>query len=326
MRYSTFALIAPILISVLHGQTPPATKKAVTPAKPAAAKPAAAKPAGAKPAGAKPPAAKPAGAKPARAAKADPNNPVVITVGDKKITKSEFENILAALPEGVRAQATGPNKRRMGEQIGEMMALAAEARNRNIDQLPATKAKLALQAENLLAQELVTPGPDAVQAYYDQHKGEFESLKASHILIRFKGSPAPARQGQTELSEEEALTKIKALREKIAKGGDFAAIAKAESDDTGSGANGGSLGTFGRGQMVGPFEQVAFSLPPGQVSEPVKTQFGWHLIKVDEHGTRKFEEVKQQLDSKVKQEVYRKTVDEVKKARPITLDEAYFGK
>ena len=74
MRYSTFALVAPILISVLHGQTPPATKKAVTPAKPAAAKPAAAKPAEAKP-----PASKPAGAKPAGAAKADPNNPVVIT-------------------------------------------------------------------------------------------------------------------------------------------------------------------------------------------------------------------------------------------------------
>jgi parvulin-like peptidyl-prolyl isomerase len=318
MRIPTLALVAPLLLSVASAQAPPAAKK-TTPAKPAAAKPAAAKPAG----------AKPAAAKPAAAAKVDPNDPVVMTVGPQKITKSEFEGLVAALPEQVRAQATGPNKRKFAEQVAEMRALAYEARQRKLDQSPEMKIKIALQVDNVLASELVGSAKvdaAAVQSYYDQHKGEYEQVRASHILIRFKDSPAPARPGQKDLTEEEALAKIKDLREKVTKGGDFAAIAKAESDDTGSGANGGSLGSFGRGQMVPPFEQAAFTLPVGQISEPVKTQFGWHIIKVDDHSSRKFEEVKPQIENRLKQELARKTIDDVKKSVPIVIEDSYFGK
>src|SRR4030095_104336 len=87
------------------------------------------------------------------------------------------------------------------------------------------------------------------QKYYDAHKGEYEKIKARHILIRFKGSPVPAGE-KKDLTEEEALAKTKALRARIVGGEDFATIAKAESDDTGSGAAGGSLDFFGPGQMV----------------------------------------------------------------------------
>src|SRR5438093_795614 len=111
------------------------------------------------------------------------------------------------------------------------------------------------------------PWADA-RKYYDAHKSEYERVKARHILIRFKGSPVPAGD-KKDLTEEEALAKSKALREKIAGGADFATLAKAESDDTGSGANGGDLNFFGHGQMVPAFEQVAFKLPVGEVSEPV---------------------------------------------------------
>lgn len=85
-------------------------------------------------------------------------------------------------------------------------------------------------------------------------------VRASHILVDTK---------------EEAET----LRQEILAGKDFAAVAK-ESSKCPSGSNGGDLGYFGRGMMVPEFEQAAFSLPAGEVSEPVKTQFGWHLIKV----------------------------------------------
>lgn len=85
-------------------------------------------------------------------------------------------------------------------------------------------------------------------------------IKASHILVD---------------TEEEA----KSLREKILAGEDFAAVAK-QSSKCPSGANGGDLGYFGKGMMVPEFEKAAFSLPVGEVSQPVKTQFGWHLIKV----------------------------------------------
>jgi len=80
--------------------------------------------------------------------------------------------------------------------------------------------------------------------------------------------------------DAEALALANELRSRILAGEDFAALAAAYSDDTGSGANGGDLGWFGKGRMVAPFEEAAFSLPIGQVSEPVKTDFGYHLIEV----------------------------------------------
>jgi hypothetical protein len=80
--------------------------------------------------------------------------------------------------------------------------------------------------------------------------------------------------------DAEALALANELRARILAGEDFAALAQAYSDDTGSAVNGGDLGWFGKGRMVAPFEEAAFSLPVGEVSEPVKTDFGYHLIEV----------------------------------------------
>ena len=300
--------------AVAYGQTPAPVKPAVSAAKPAAAV-------------VTPKKVVPATAKPA-AAPAKTNDPVVITIGDRKITKSQFEGFVSALPEQAQGQAKGPNKRKFAEQYAEMESLAAEARRRKIDQLPSTKQIMALQVDNLLASEVLKQAKvddAALHAYFDQHKAEFEQVKASHILISFKGSQASSKSGK-DLTDAESLAKAKDLREKIVKGGDFAAIAKAESDDTGSGANGGSLGSFGHGQMVAPFEQAAFSLPIGQISEPVKSQFGYHLIRVDERKAKDFDEAKPQIEGKLKPELARKTIEDVKKAYPVILDDGYFGK
>ncbi len=128
---------------------------------------------------------------------------------------------------------------------------------------------MAFDRENILAgalyQDLVKSVKieDAdLKAYYDAHKSEFESVKARHILIRFKGSAVPLRTGQKELSDEEALAKALDIRKQLAAGGDFITLAKSESDDTGSGANGGDLGTFKHGQMVGEFEKSSPSRCP----------------------------------------------------------------
>src|SRR5258708_20003205 len=98
-------------------------------------------------------------------------------------------------------------------------------------------------------------------------------------------------KGQKNMSDEDALAKATDLRTKIVAGGDFAALAKAESDDTGSGANGGALGEFTHGRMVPQFEQAAFALPVGEVSLPIKTQFGYHCILVAKHETKNFQQV-----------------------------------
>ena len=111
----------------------------------------------------------------------------------------------------------------------------------------------------------------AAHKYYEEHKNEWDEVSARHILIKFKGSPVPAREGKPELTEEQALAKAQEIKKKLAAGENFATLAKAESDDTGSGANAGDLGTFKRNSMVPELEKTA-SCPcrgPGQ-PEPMK--------------------------------------------------------
>jgi len=259
-------------------------------------------------------------------------DPVVLTVGDEKITKSEFERLLAALPDQVRARAQGPGKRQVAEQIAQLKSLAQEARKRGIDKSPETKELIAFQTENLLASTLyreisagIKADDAAERAYFDQHKNEYEEVTARHILIRYKGSQVPLRTGEKDLTQEEALAKAQDIRKKLAAGEDFAKLAEAESDDTESGKKGGSLGTFKKGSMVPQFEEVAFKLPVGEVSEPVKTQFGYHIIKVDSREPAKFEAVKSSIDQKLKPELAQKAVEEIRKQTPVTINDAYFG-
>jgi parvulin-like peptidyl-prolyl isomerase len=164
-----------------------------------------------------------------------------------------------------------------------------------------------------------------LRAYYDSHKSEFEEAQGSHILIRFKGSSVPLKANEKDLTPEEALAKAEDLRKKLMDGGDFATIAKAESDDAGSAAKGGSLGTFKHGQMVGPFDQAAFSLPVGEISEPIKTQFGYHIIKIASRNAKTFDEAKPQIEKDLKPKMAKDALDQIKAHTAVTLNEAYFG-
>jgi len=255
----------------------------------------------------------------------------VLTVGDEKMTAGEFEKFVEALPEQYRAAAKGPGKRQVAEQLVSLKTLAQEARKRKLDQDPSYKSQLAFQTENLLAgilyRELSTNlklDEADVRKYYDEHKNEYERVKARHILIRFRGSSAvPA--GKKELTEEEALEKTKTLRARLVAGEDFAMIAKLESDDTGSGNNGGDLDFFGHGQMVPPFEQAAFAAPVGQITEPVKSQFGYHLILVEKHDTKTFDEVRPEIDKKIRPDLAKKAVDNLRKQAVVNIDESFFG-
>lgn len=118
---------------------------------------------------------------------------------------------------------------------------------------------------------------DEVEAFYRQNLDSFQrpgEVRARHILLQL-APDAPQ-------SEEDAvLARIDGLQAQLASGTDFAELAKTASEGP-SGASGGDLGFFGPGRMVPPFEKAAFALQPGQVSGPVRTRFGYHLIKVEE--------------------------------------------
>ncbi|MFO7598528.1 MAG: peptidylprolyl isomerase [Candidatus Desulfacyla sp.] len=148
-----------------------------------------------------------------------------------------------------------------------------------------------------------------IKDYYDNHPDMFkqaEQVQASHILIKVKPDA-------TEAEQAEALKKIKDVQEKQKKGEDFAELAKAHSQCPSS-SKGGDLGYFGRGQMVPPFEEAAFNMKSGEVSDIVKTQFGYHLIKVADkkpESTIPFDEIKERLGQYLKQEKVQKEVREL---------------
>lgn len=103
---------------------------------------------------------------------------------------------------------------------------------------------------------------EEIKQYYEDNKDQFAKRDASHILVE----------------DEKTANEIK---EKLDNGEDFADLAKEYSKDTANAANGGNLGTFSRGQMVKEFEDAAFKLKEGEISEPIKTQFGYHIIKIN---------------------------------------------
>src|SRR3954470_14169004 len=149
-----------------------------------------------------------------------------------------------------------------------------------------TFARNRLLMDSLLAQEgKAATNDDAMKKVYEEASKQItgeQEVRARHILVE---------------TEDEA----KAVKAELDKGADFAELAKKKSKDPGS-ADGGDLGFFTKEQMVPEFSAVAFVLEPGKISDPVKSQFGWHIIKVEEKRNRKapdFEQVKSQIETYV---------------------------
>jgi parvulin-like peptidyl-prolyl isomerase len=165
----------------------------------------------------------------------------------------------------------------------------------------------------------------AMQKYYDEHKSEYEQIHARHILIRFKGSAVPVKPGGKDLTEEEALAKTEDLEKQLKAGGDFAKLAAAESDDTGAAANGGDLGTFGHGKMVPAFDEAAFKLKAGEISAPVKSQFGYHIIKVDSIDNKSFADAKPDIEKKLRPQEANKAMEAIQKNTKVDYDPVFFG-
>ncbi|MBN1391785.1 MAG: peptidylprolyl isomerase [Sedimentisphaerales bacterium] len=144
---------------------------------------------------------------------------------------------------------------------------------------------------------------EEAKKYYDENAKQIEQVRASHILIRPITMERPeGTDPNTDPNKAKAAAKAKAedLLKQIKDGADFAELAKASSDCP-SAKEGGDLGLFGRGQMVPAFEEAAFALKPGQVSDIVETQFGYHIIKVTDRKNETFEEAKDEVMQILKQ-------------------------
>ena len=145
-------------------------------------------------------------------------------------------------------------------------------------------------------QKVVVPAAD-VQRYYNDNIQQYqtpEQIRASHILLKTEGK-----------NDADVKKRAEALLAQVKGGADFAALARKESEDDGSKASGGDLGLFGKGRMVPEFEAAAFAMQPGQTSDLVKSQFGYHIIRLVEKKaaeTRPLDEVRAQIQDQLAQQ------------------------
>lgn len=200
------------------------------------------------------------------------NNKVLAIVDGREITQQDVINLLQSLGDRAAAFNHPDGQKQLVEELVMQELLYSEALEKGLDQDETFKKAVKAMEKSLLTQfamkqlmDNVTVDEAELENYYDTHQTSFmskASARGSHILVK-------------------TLEEAKSIRKEIEKGLDFKEAAKqysiCPSKDVG-----GDLGTFTRGQMVPEFEQVAFALKPGIVSPPVETQFGYHLILLDE--------------------------------------------
>ena len=197
---------------------------------------------------------------------------VVATVGGETITEADLGFAAEDLTQELSQMPADQRRPFLLRVLIDMKVMAKAGRDAGMGDTPLFKQRLAYLEERALRRAYFADAiansvtEEAVRAEYDKLVADFkpqEEIRASHILVA---------------TEEEA----KAIKAELDGGADFATIAKEKSIDPGA-ANGGDLGFFGKGMMVAPFEQAAYALTEiGQVSEPVQSQFGWHIIKLEE--------------------------------------------
>jgi peptidyl-prolyl cis-trans isomerase C len=233
----------------------------------------------------------PAPATPPAAAPAQPVDPnkVVAKVGDQPITEADLA--VAAEDPALTLPGTDEKQKRdilVGYAIDlKLGSQAAEAAK--LGDTPEFKRKLAYMRDKLLVDEYLeqetkkAANPEAARKLYEETSKSMpaeEEVRARHILV-----------------EDEAEAKKVAAR--VKGGEDFAKVAAEVSKDPGSKTDGGELGFFTKDRMVEPFAEAAFKMKPKEISDPVKSQFGWHVIQVEERRTKPaptFDELKEQID------------------------------
>lgn len=261
-----------------------------------------------------------------------PPDRTVITVGDLKINAAQFDQMIDAIPENYRPVARGAGRKQFADNVVRILVLAEEGRRRKIDETPAFKTQAMFSEASVLAgltsdnlRRSIKLEDAELRKYYEAHKSDYERVRVRHILIRMQGSPLPLTPGQKDLTEAEALAKAQDIRKKLLAGEDFAALVSTESNDTETIVTGGDIGFFHRGQRVPSFEEAAFALNVGQISEPVKTPFGYHIIRMEAKESKSFEAVRPDLEKRMLPEQVQRAIEELAAKSGAVLDAEFFG-
>jgi peptidyl-prolyl cis-trans isomerase C len=267
-----------------------------------------------------------------------PEDKVLARVGGEPITEADFMAAFSMMPQQERMQIlmVQGGKEEFIKRMAESKLLSVKAKSMGLDKTPEFQRTLARTKDDLLAREYLTKEGDAlksqlklsdadVKAYYDTHLDEFKQpnlVSVRHILVAVKRDP----KDKTGLTDAEAKKRIAMLQADLRKGAKFDELAKKYSDDPGSKENGGLYADVDPSNWDPAFAKAAETQPIGKVGAPVKSQYGYHLIKVEGRKparTIPFEEAKaqaQQMAMREKQtQVWDQLMATLKKEIPFEL-------
>ncbi len=196
-------------------------------------------------------------------------NGKAITDTDMRLAEAEIGSDLGSLPEATR-------RRVLLEFLIENQLFADAAEGEQLGTGAAFNERLQYWRRRALR-----------DAYFDKSvRATISDADAKQFYVGQIGTMKPEEEVRARHILVDSKDKAREIYEKLAHGSDFAQLAKEHSKDPGSKDQGGELGFFGRGQMVPPFEEAAFRLKKGEISEPFESQFGWHIVKVDDRRQR----------------------------------------
>lgn len=243
---------------------------------------------------------------------------------------NDFDAFLQSDPR-LAQQAQGPQRDEIKKKYGEFKVVADIARREKVDQEDATKLQMLIDRSQILrnaylsdlekSDKLVSDAE--IEQYYNDHKDEFEEVRVRHILIGTQA--APGAEPSKVLSKEEARKKAQAVLERARKGEDFVKLVAENSDDPGSKSKGGEYEFARKSGMVQAFEDASFNLKPGEISDLVETEFGFHIIKLEERraGQATDQKTRQKIIDKMKQEKIEARVNEIAQASSVEVPEDF---
>jgi hypothetical protein len=256
-------------------------------------------------------------------------DPAAMVVGARTVRVSEMCAAIATLPPP-QAEGYSQHPNLAAQWYGPIVAFAAEAEREHLDGAsPAGEMRGGADEERheqKLAEELiqklardVQPSESQIASYYAAHPSEFERAKARHIVISYAGAFA-SRSSRTAA---DAKRKADAVRAELKHGADFAALARAESDDPYTKNKGGKLGEVSHQQLEPAIDRIVWSLAPGQTSAPFEGRFGYEIVQVEGHLKLPLEDVRQLVIGDIKAQLAKRRQEEIIAAAQITLSKTY---
>ena len=264
------------------------------------------------------------GSKAAAKKKADPSDKVVMHVNGEPVTESEFNSFLQQAPAEQRVfYGSEHGKRLLADELVKLKALEQEGRRLGIADSPDVRSQVTSLESQIVAgrtlEKLVREQVDKnIQAEFAKEKASAKTLR--HILVAYEGGAVPPRAGKP-LSPDQAKQKAAALVARIRGGQDFALVARQESDDQQTAPRGGTLGAARPEQLPPQIGSVVMNLKPGQISDPVQTEFGVHIFNVDEP---KLEDMREMLTERMQRQAVEETVGRLQKGAKVDLDPKFF--